>query len=379
MSVEARASTQRHAVECPYRSLFREHPHGVFALDPRGAVLEANAAAVRISGYDVSQLLRMTLADFIIEDDAPRVAEAFGRVLAGESQQLDLTIRHVRGHTVDVAVTAIPWIEGEVARGVYGICEDVTERNRLNRELETVRRVATAASEAKSDFVARMSHEIRTPLTSIHAAVELLSLHDLHAEARHLVESVHRSGRRLLTLVESVLDFGAAGASDAGFEEEFDLHDLVGDVTAMTEGPARMKGLQVHLWLAPDVPRQVRGHPMWTTQILTNLLTNAVQHTETGRIELTVETMRVLTGGERVVYRVRDTGAGIPPGRQAEIFEPFVSGAQPGSAGGRGGTGLGLSIVRELVAVSGGTIAVDSEVGRGSTFTVALPVRPVAD
>lgn len=267
------------------------------------------------------------------------------------------------GRSVQVAVTAIPWMGHGELLGIYGIAEDVTERNRLARDLAVTQALAVEASKAKSDFVARMSHELRTPLTGMLATAELLVETTDHDERIELVTAMRRSGRRLLALVDDVLDFGAAGASYEA-EEEFDLRAVLRDAVEVAGEVARRKQIEFEVEIDDEVPHRI-----------------AVEHTNDGHVTLSVTTVSSQAGGPAVLYRVKDTGAGIDPDRHDAIFEPFNGGevTAQGPAGSRRGTGLGLSIVKQLVTISGGSVAVDSALGRGSTFSVVMPARAPKD
>lgn len=355
-----------------YRSLFEEHPHAVFALDLEAQLVEVNPAAGRISGFTADQLLGMNMADLVVPEQLEAVFDAFSEALQRRPQRMELTIKRADGRLADLDVTAIPLVVEDQVVGAYGVAEDITERNAVARELVVTRQLAAEAGEVRTDFVARMSHEIRTPLTSILATIELLSTTETTEEQQPLVETLQRSGRRLLRLVDSVLDFSATGQEARLVAEKFDLHLLVHDAVDLVNGSARLKGLTIDLEVADDVPRWVRDHPTWTSQILVNLLTNAVAFTESGGVSLAVSTTSAREH-RSVVYRVSDTGVGIDPAHQDVVFEPFarvraVVDPEPG-------TGLGLSIVRQLVAISGGSIDVRSTPGHGSAFTVVMPLR----
>ncbi len=365
-------------VEERYRSLFDNNPQAVFRLDVEGRFTGLNPSAGTISGYSAADLVGRHFHDLIVHDDHDRASAAFARVVEEGSQQVYLTIRRADGQVVDLFVTGIPWRTDGETRGVYAVAADLTSRNDAARELDATRRFATRAARAKTDFVARMSHEVRTPLTSILAAVELLAATDPTTEQTELITTLQRSGARLLTLVDGVLDFADADAASAQATEEFDLHALIDDAVALVEKSARRKGLRLDLDLGADVPRRIRNHPTWTSQILVNLLSNAVENTETGAIELAVSTTVTATSDPAILYRVSDTGVGIDPSRHEQIFEPFSRLPAPGSPGPRR-PGLGLSIVKQLVTVSGGTIAVDSAPGRGSTFFVLMPTGTAHD
>ncbi len=318
----------------------------------------------------------MGLGDFVMEEDLSHTRDVFSRVLDRQPQQLELTIKHVTGRPVEVAVTAVPWVVDDDVRGVFGICEDVTERNRVQRELELVRQLAATASEAKSDFVARMSHEIRTPLTSILATTELLTEDEPEEEKQALLNTLHRAGTRLLRLVDGVLDFGSARADTARGSETFDLVELIEAVGSQFAAAASSKGIAFEQTVDDGVPRFVRGHPHWTAQILQHLLRNAVEFTDAGGVEMTA----TLSRGDDVStirFVVSDTGVGIAKDRLAAIFEPFVSLSPAGPASQRSRAGLGLSVVQELAVLCGARVGVESEPGRGSRFTVNLPVSTV--
>lgn len=357
-----------------YRSLFEEHPHAVIGFDAEGRLTEVNAAAGVVSGYG-ADLVGMNLAELVDGEDLERALSAFGRVLERTSERLELAIRRVDGSRAHLLVTGIPWVVNETVRGLYVIAEDVTERNRIARELEVTRHLAVQASEAKSHFVARMSHEVRTPLTSILAAVELLAETEVDVEQIELVTTLQRSGARLLALVDSVLDFAASDAVDPQAVEDFDLYSLLDDVVALVEKPARLKGIGVDVKVSSDVPRWITDHPTWTSQILTNLMSNAVDYTDTGRVCLDVSTTTTSRSGPGILYRVEDTGIGIDAVEQDRIFDAFTR-IDGGRRSSRGHAGLGLSIVKQLVTISGGSIRVDSEPGRGTTFYVTMPATP---
>ncbi|QIK74598.1 PAS domain-containing sensor histidine kinase [Nocardioides piscis] len=354
-----------------YQALIEQHPNAVFGLDVEGRFVEVNPAAGEVSGYEPEQLVGMHFADLLEPDDMPMALEAFTQALAGTPQRIELPIRRQDGGSVHLGVTTIPWIVAGEIRGVYGMAED----NRTAQDLEVVRHLAVAASQAKSDFVARMSHEMRTPLTSILATVDLLSETTTGPE-RELVATLQRSSTRLLTLVDDVLDFAAAG--QAKQLAEFDLHQLIHDTVAQVEPTARAKGLTLRVDICDDVPRRIKDHPIWLGQVLGNVLGNAVDYTERGSVDFTITTTPSASADLSLVYRVRDTGVGIDPAFHELVFEPFTR--APNAASTKAAhTGLGLSIVKQLVTIAGGSIALDSAPGRGSTFLIVMPAAPVGE
>lgn len=359
-----------------YRSLFEHHPYAVFVLDLKGRFAEVNPACARISGRTVDDLLDTPFTDLVQPGDVGRAYEAFDQALQDQAPRVELTVQHVDGRILDVDVSGIPWFADGEIQGVYGVAEDVTERNQVVRDLAVTQQLAAAAGQAKADFAARMSHGMRTPLTSILATIELLSETDDARERDQLLAVLQRAGSRLHVLVDGVLDFTTAGAAQPQ-KEVFDLHATARDALANVEERARRKGLRLDLDIGADVPQRVRDHPTWTAQILAHLLNNAVEHTDAGRVGLTVTTTSSVGAGTAVVYRVSDTGTGIAAADQGQIFGAFHQGGLPASDG-PPRTGLGLSTVKQLVTICGGTVALDSAPGKGSTFFVTMPMTAVS-
>jgi signal transduction histidine kinase len=249
---------------------------------------------------------------------------------------------------------------------------DLTELKRVEAELRAAKEQAEFASRAKSDFLASMSHELRTPLNAIIGITEMLK-EDAEVDGdKHLEEPlgrVLRAGKLLLQLINEVLDLAKIEAGKLELQpEEIDLRALLVDVMQTAEPLAERHANQLSLDAEPDLGRAVVD-PTRLRQILLNLLSNACKFTERGQVALVAR-----RDGEQVELAVRDTGTGIEPEQLPRLFQEFH---QAGVAKHRkyGGTGLGLAISRRLVRLMGGDINAESEVGKGSVFTVTLPVR----
>ena len=245
------------------------------------------------------------------------------------------------------------------------------QRERLVEELHLAKEHADSANRAKSDFLANVSHELRTPLTVVLGMAQLLKLSALDAEQREGVGMIERSGESLLALINQILDLSKAESGRLELEAaDFDVRGTVEAVQAQLAREAGAKGLEFRVRFAEAVPRRVRGDEVRLRQVLRNLCDNAVKFTPSGHVEVSVDRIEEgLPGGQIALrFTVTDTGIGMNKDALAGAFEPFFQ-ADSSTTRRFGGTGLGLAISRRLVRLMGGTISVQSEVGRGSTFT----------
>ncbi|GAA4378071.1 hypothetical protein GCM10023146_35520 [Nocardioides caricicola] len=361
-----------------YRSLYDLHPDAVFMLDSEGRLVSMNAAAVQMCGYTLEEMSGLTIADYVETHDIPRVTEQFRALLANPIDRLETRVLHKDGSMIEVAVTGMPVLVDGVPVGAYGIAEDITERNALRCDLEYARQVAEDASEAKSLFLANMSHEIRTPLTSVLAASEMLADTVTSEMQQRLVDTMQRSGARLLRLVDDILDFSRVEAGQTMLRDDpFDLYALLDELSRNAASIAEAKGVLLTCTVDPAVPHELLGDADRVSQVVGNLLDNAVKFTDHGYVRLDAS----LDGSDgehgTVVIKVEDSGLGMAPEQQERIFEAFRQ-ADPSITRSYGGTGLGLAICKTLVELMGGTITVDSTFAVGTEFTVRVPLGLVA-
>ncbi len=232
---------------------------------------------------------------------------------------------------------------------------------------------AKQASETKSQFLANMSHEIRTPMNAIIGFGQILAEENLNSHQREYVDLIIESSKHLLDIVNDILDFSKIEAGRLKVEQiDCSLRQLVHTVKSLVQSVAEEKHLQFEVIISDNLPDAVQIDPFRLKQCLLNLLTNAIKFTETGSVKLNV--CLIDNGSPQLKFDVIDTGVGIPPDKQEKIFDAFTQADQSTSRK-YGGTGLGLAICKNLAHLMGGTITLQSCPGKGSTFSLYVPIQ----
>lgn len=252
---------------------------------------------------------------------------------------------------------------------------DINKREKLEQKLIIAQKNAEEAASIKQQFMANMSHEIRTPMNAIIGFNDRLSKTTLDETQKEYVSAVKSSGENLLTIVNDILDFSKIEAGMVRIEKiNFDLYELLDSLSSMFFVQAKEKNINLRLQILNTVPKFIVGDPTRLTQILINLIGNALKFTHTGNIDILVDQKQSDEEGVLLQFKVKDTGIGISEELIPVIFERFTQ-AKSDTSRIYGGTGLGLSIAKKLVELQSGTITVNSRKNNGSEFTFIIPYK----
>jgi two-component system CheB/CheR fusion protein len=356
------------------KALVENAVDGIITIDEHGAIESLNPAAEKIFGYSESDVIGRKIGLLM-----PELSAHFGEgQLASYLRTVDReTIgsgQETRGRRKDGSEFPVEFGVSETVLGksrfYTGLVRDATARKEAERALVEAKNAADAANRAKSEFLANMSHEIRNPMTGIMGYADILLERLQDPGALECVRTIKDSGQYLLQIINDLLDLAKIEAQGLQLEKEpVHLPTFLTDVYTLMEGAARAKGLPLSLKYDGVIPYKIESDEKRLRQILINLLSNAIKFTDQGGVELAA---RFDSEKSELHFKVSDSGIGMTQEQQQNLFKPFTQGDSSMTKT-YGGTGLGLAITKRLIEALGGTIAVDSVPGRGSTFHVTLP------
>ncbi len=305
-------------------------------------------------------------------DSAKIIAGQLKRVISGEEDHFEMEHEYLHPQSGEAM-----WIKSKAyvdkdengnPMSLYGVSQDISITKRLQKELETAREAAEAATKAKSDFLANMSHEIRTPMNAIIGMTHLVQKTKLDEKQLDYVSKISRSANALLGIINDILDFSKIEAGKLNIENiDFELQEVLSGVTDLVLQKAHQKNLEFLIRIDPAVPAFLIGDPLRLGQVITNLCSNAVKFTEEGYIVVDVSVSHQTEKTIHLKVEVKDSGIGLNAEQQQKLFRAF-SQADTSTTRKYGGTGLGLTISQNLVKLMNGSIGVESDPGKGSNF-----------
>ncbi len=356
---------------------------GLAVTDVDGITTLINPALAALVGHPADTLVGAPLLDMVHPDDHGLVRRLYVAQTTEQTSDLELQLISADGGLRHVQVNCVALRQNEQHSGIVFVFSDMAKRKQIEQELKRARDQAQEASRLKSDFLATISHEMRTPLNSIVGVSELLADSQLDSAQRDLVQMIERAGERLLAQVNDILDFSKMEVGQLSLDfVPFDLRESLEACLDTILPAAAEKGLAIGYLLELPAPHRIYGDDQRLRQILVNLLENAVKYTEEGEINLTVTPYRLETDqpAYELNFAIQDTGIGIPPERQGQLFQGF-SQLDASTTRKYEGAGLGLAISHRLCHAMGGQMWLESSgiPGKGSTIYFTLPTVEAAE
>lgn len=353
-----------------FRDLIENLAEAVWIIDKDGIILDANIKACQDTGYKKEELVGMDIVNLDPSLEAGIFPKFFRRIV--NEGTMEYIGRHVRkdGSYYDMEATATTYeIGGELVN--LSTTRNITQRKQYEKELIDARNKAVDANLAKIRFLSNMSHEIRTPMNGFIGLLELLKTTQLDDEQKSYIEMALKSSSTLLELMTDILDYSAIQAGKIKLNiSAFNLRKVLEEIMLVHIANISEKKLSFKLKVAKNIPNILIGDPLKLSQIIKNLLNNALKFTDSGEIKLKVMRAKREAEGESItlVFEIHDSGIGISDEVKSVIFQPFMQGDDSNTKY-YSGTGLGLAISKELVEAMGGEISVESEIGQGSVFS----------
>ncbi len=366
-------------VEDKYSKIIENLDFGLIEVDENEVIIKAYPAFCKLVGYSAEELIGNNAREILaFEEDLKSLDIQLSNRSRGESGVYEVRIRCKSGEIKWVIISGAPIFNesGEVI-GSLGIHIDITERIESEQELIDAKNQALQSVRLKEAFMANMSHEIRTPLHAINGMIELISETDLNDEQSLYIQAIKTSSNNLLSLINDILDFSKIESGKMEISlAEVDLRHLVTNVYNSFKPQADDKNIDLKVYFDDRIKNFVLADNLKITQVLFNLMHNAIKFTSEGSVGIQTEMNDESETSYKIFFKVFDTGKGISSENQKIIFDTFV---QEDSSISRnfGGSGLGLPISQSLVAIMGGELKLESELGQGSFFHFELELQKI--
>jgi len=366
---EARHNIEKISTEI--QDLYNNAPCGYHSIDANARIIAINDTELKWLEYTRDEVIgQLSIYDVLDEETAKSVRDNFPEFKRrGYVRERRLTMRTKSGRTFPVVLNSVAVYDTE---GNYissrSTVYDITEQQKTERALKEAKQQALESAHVKEQFLANMSHEIRTPINSVIGFTNLLQKTALSEDQKQFVNLIQSASENLLTIINDILDISKIEAGMLRIEKNpFSLRGLCNSIETMFYHKAREKSLSFSIYIQENIPDTLTGDAVRLTQILVNLISNAIKFTQKGGITINITSISQTGESARLRFSVKDSGIGIPPDKLEAVFERFQQG-ETDTTRKYGGTGLGLSIVKNLVQLQGGDISVNSDPGKGTEF-----------
>ena len=363
--------------EAKFNGIIDNFRLGLLEVEPSGVIIHANESFCEMSGFSIEELFGKDGGEMLLDEfEKERMKERNASRIEGEEDVYELRILNKERETRYWLVSAAPLLgdDGNI-HGSIGIHWDITHLKEMEFELKEAKRKAEESSKAKAMFLANMSHEIRTPLNGIVGMAEQLAQSQLDADQRYFTDIMRSASSTLLSIINDVLDISKIESGKFSIETvSFNLNENIRRTLSIFEEKTRLAGISLDIELMDDRGIMHLGDPHRLSQVLFNIVGNAIKFTYDGYVRVTSKLERGENDICLVSFAVEDTGVGMDMIYLTKVFEAF---SQEDASITRkfGGSGLGLSIARSIVQIMGGTIAIQSEKGKGTRVDIRIPMR----
>ncbi|TWX70189.1 response regulator [Colwellia sp. C1TZA3] len=360
------------------RSVMDAIPDYILFNDQQGALIGCNQAVEQLVLRKEADILGGQINDFIAADISKKVAQSINKNQQGHSFLAHHQMVSTEHHTYEIYQAPF-YGEFNFLLGSIILIRDVTEQFKVNQALQYAKNQAEEANQIKSQFLANMSHEIRTPINAMQGMFFLLQQTRLNKVQEQYLGNAQTASNTLLYLVNELLDSAKVESGNMSVHKEMTgLESIISQALNLNMGALVGKDLSLSVAIDSQVPLDIHSDTMRLVQVLSNLLNNAIKFTEQGKVALSVSLSCPVSGSANVknivvLFKVKDTGIGIEKSKQTGLFEAFKQ-ADESMTRVYGGTGLGLSICQHIAHLLGGKIFIDSTLGQGAEFTLALPM-----
>lgn len=371
-------------VSAEIHDLYNNAPCGYHSLDKDGYFQAINQTELNWIGYKREEVIgKLRFIDVLDDASAATIKRRFPQFIRnGELREIRLSMMSKKGFIIPVSLHSIAiYNEQDEYISSRSTVFDVSEQEKIEEELKDAKRQADESAHVKEQFLANMSHEIRTPINAVIGFTNLLQKTPLSQDQEQFVHLVQSASESLLTIINDILDISKIEAGMLRIEKSpFSLRGLCSSLETMFQHKVQEKNLSLSIYIQEKIPDTLTGDAVRLTQVLVNLISNAIKFTQEGGISIVITPIQETDATIRLRFSVKDSGIGIPADKLDSIFERFEQG-ETNTTRKYGGTGLGLSIVRNLVYLQEGNISVKSEAGIGTEFLFELEyeILPMTD